>query len=198
MSPAWPWPLTFLQWSFGVDKFVFKWTPSILELEPRISECIRSIGGKIIFDSSPRQKCKQKLLAFSLIRQPREPCASTRLHMRAGAPRAPSSTCTFMPVRMDVFECPACVTERNLVASMHGQENVCRRAEGPGKPTWLREMTFFRRGSSGSRMFAVDRTLLFRRCRISRRDTNHAPYALFAPRKSAQPVSRKLAVRGEN
>lgn len=68
--------------------------------------------------------------------------------------------------------------------------------EGPGNPTWLREMTFFRRGSSGSRMFAVDRTLLFRRCRISRRDTNHKhrPYALFekAPNQFLEQINFAL------
>lgn len=60
--------------------------------------------------------------------------------------------------------------------------------EGPGKPTWLREMTFFRRGSRGSRMFAVDHTLLFRRCRISRRDTNHAQ-TLHTRHEKKRPTS---------
>lgn len=97
------------------------------------------------------------------------------------------------------FRVPACVTGRNLVASARPRKCLSPSSRGAGKADMaMREMTFFRRGSSGSRMFAVDRTLLFRRCRISRRDTNHAPYALFAPRKSAQPVSRKLAARGEN
>jgi hypothetical protein len=78
---------------------------------------IRSISGKIIENSSQRQKCKQKLLAFSIIRQPREPCASTRLHMRAGAlRRLLALLCRrFMAVWM--FSSAQRVTERNLVAS---------------------------------------------------------------------------------